>query len=140
MDRKRYIIVSSVLGFSAFFWWIATTLNLPEQPIVTGNTVTPDYIIDGLHLVRMSKNGNKKFSLSAKRLTHYSEENLARLDKVTLVQYQRDGITIHTSADSARYPDSGREVYMQKNVRIVHKKNNKVLSDIRSGSTHVILQ
>lgn len=140
MDRKRVVIVSLVLGFAAILWWIATALNLPDQPIITGDSIAPDYIIEGLHLVRMNKNGNKKFSLSAKRLTHYPQENLARLDKATLVQYQRDGVTIHTSADRARFPDSGQEIYMQQNVRIIRKKNSKVLSDIRAESTHVILQ
>ncbi|MEE8388154.1 MAG: LPS export ABC transporter periplasmic protein LptC [Acidiferrobacterales bacterium] len=140
MDRKRLAIVSAVLVFTVFLWWLSTTLRLPDRPIVTGSPATPDYIIDGLHVVQMNINGKKKFSLSAKRLTHYPKEGLARLDNAYLVQYLRDGITIHTSADRARYPDSGLELYMEKNVRIIRKKNGNVLSDIRSDSTRVILQ
>lgn len=140
MDRKRLAIVSAVLGFTVFLWWLSNTLSLPDRPIVTGSPATPDYIIDGLHVVQMNKNGKKKFTLSAKRLTHYPKEGLARLDKAYLVQYQHDGVTIHTSADRARYPDSGQELYLEKNVRIIRKKDGNVLSDIRSDSTRVILQ
>ncbi len=140
MDRKRIIIVSVVLGFAVFLWWLSATLSLPDQPIVTGTPATPDYIIDGMRVTKMDKQGKKKFILSAKRMTHYPTEKLARLQKATLVQYQGDGITILTSADKARYPDSGRELYMESNVRIIRKKNGKVLSDIRADSTHVLLQ
>ncbi len=140
MDRKRLTIVSAVSGFAAFLWWLSNTLSLPDRPIVIGTPATPDYIIDGLRVVRMNTNGKKKFSLSAKRMTHYPKEKLARLEIAYLVQYQRDGVTIHTRADKARYLDNGQEIYMEKNVRIVRKKNGKVLSDIRSDSTRVILQ
>lgn len=140
MDRKRLLIVSTVLGFAAFLWWLSTTINLPDQPIVTGTPATPDYIIDGMRVVRMDKKGNRKFSLSAKRMTHYPAEKLRRLEKVYLVQYQSDGITIHTSADKARYPDNGREIYMESNVRIIRKKNGNILGDIRSNSTRVLLK
>lgn len=141
MDRKRLLIVSTVLGFSAFLWWLSTTLNLPDQPIIITDTpATPDYIIDGMRVVRMNKKGNKEFSLSAKRMAHYPAEKLRRLEKVYLVQYQSDGITIHTSADNARYPDSGREIYMESNVRIIRKKNGNILGDIRSNSTRVLLK
>lgn len=140
MDRKRLLVVSAVLGFAAFLWWLSAAFSLPDQPIVTGTPATPDYIIDGMRVTKMNKQGKKKFSLSATRLTHYPVEKLSRLQKATLVQYRRDGITIHTSADKARYPDSGRELYMESNVRIIRKKNGNVLSDIRSSSTHVLLK
>jgi len=140
MDRKRLAILSVVLGFTIFLWWLSTALSLPDRPIVTGAPDTPDYIVDGLNIVQTGTNGKNKFTLSAKRMSHYPNEKLARLEKAYLVQYQRDGVTIHTSADRARYPDSGKELYMEKNVRIVRKKYGKVLSDIRSNSTRVILQ
>jgi len=140
MDRKRLLIVSAVSGFAAFLWWLSATLSLPDQPIITGTSAAPDYIIDGMYVVKMNKKGGKKFSLSAKRMTHYPIEELGRLEKAYLVQYQDNGVTIHTSADKARYPDSGRELYMQSNVRIIRKRNGKLLSDIRSNSTHVLLQ
>ncbi len=140
MDRKRLAIVSAVLGFTVFLWWLSNTLSLPDRPIVTGSLATPDYIIDGVHAVQINTTGTKKFTLSARRLTHYPQEGLARLDEAYLVQYQHDGVTIHTSADRARYPDSGQELYLEKNVRIIRKKDGNVLSDIRSDSTRVILQ
>jgi LPS export ABC transporter protein LptC len=140
MDRKRFIIVSVVLLFTAFLWRLSATLSLPDRPIVTGTPATPDYIIDGMHVVQMNKQGKKKFKLAAKRLTHFPKEKLARLENAYLVQYQRDGVTIHTSADRARYPDSGQELYMEDNVRIIRRKNGRVISDIRSNSTRVVLQ
>ncbi len=140
MDRKRLAVISAVLGFTVFLWWLSTALSLPDRPIVTGAPDTPDYIIDGLNVVRMNTNGEKKFTLSAKHMSHYPNEKLAYLEKAYLVQYQRDGVTIHTSADRARYPDSGKEIYMEMNVHIVRKKNGKLLSDIRSNSTRVIFQ
>ncbi|MFV1997929.1 MAG: LPS export ABC transporter periplasmic protein LptC [Acidiferrobacterales bacterium] len=140
MDRKRLAILSVVLGFTIFLWWLSTALSLPDRTIVTGAPDTPDYIVDGLNVVQTNANGKKKFTLSAKRMSHYPSEKLARLEKAYLVQYQSDGVTIHTSADRARYPDNGQELYMEKNVRIIRKKNGKVLSDIRSNSTRVILQ
>jgi LPS export ABC transporter protein LptC len=140
MDRKRLAILSTVLGFTVFLWWLATALSLPDRSIVTGALDTPDYIIDGLNVVRMNVNGKKKFTLSAQLMSHFPNEKLARLEYAYLVQYQRDGVTIHTSADKARYPDSGQELYMEKNVRIIRKKNGNVLSDIRANSTRVILR
>lgn len=140
MDRRRLAIISAVLGFTVFFWWLATALRLPDRPIVSGALDTPDYIIDGLKVEQMNVNGKKKFTLSALHMSHYPNEKLARLEKAYLVQYQRNGVTIHTSADKAQYPDSGQKLFMEKNVRIIRKQNGNVLSDIRSNSTRVILQ
>lgn len=140
MDRKLLAITSSILTFTVFVWWITSSIELPEQLTDAAGKSVPDYEIDGLQLVRMDKKGNKKFSLTAKRMTHYPGEGWARLENTYLVQYLRDGVTIHTRADKANYPDSGKEILMQHNVRIIRKKNGLVQSDIRSDSTRIILQ
>ncbi len=140
MDRKHLIVIVSVLTFAALLWWLSALLSLPERPLVTGAPTTPDYYIDGMHVTYMDKQGRKKFELNASKLVHYPAENLARLSKVYLIQYQPDGISVHTRADKARYPDDGREIFMERNVHIVRKKNGKVLGDIRANQTHVLLK
>ena len=139
MDRKRLVIIASVLVFTAFFWWLSTLFSLGQRPLVTGAPRTPDYIIDGMHVTHMDKRGRKKFELRADTLSHYPEEKLARLRKVYLVQYEENGIQVHTSADRARYPDDGSELFMEQNVHIVRRQNGKVVGDIRANTTHITL-
>lgn len=140
MDRKRLVIIASVLVFAGFFWWLSSLLSLGQRPLVSGTPSTPDYLIDGMHVTHMNEQGRKKFELRADNLAHYPEQKLARLSKVYLIQYESNGIQVHTSADRARYPDDGSEIFMERNVHIVRKQNGRVLGDIRAKTTHIILE
>lgn len=140
MDRKRLIVIAGIVVFAALLSWLSRWLSLPERPMVTGIPTTPDYYIDGMHVTRMDKHGRKKFELRAAKLVHFPKERQASLHDVYLIQYQPDGITVHTRADDASYPDSGEEIHMQNNVHIVRKRNGKVLGDIRANRTDVYLK
>lgn len=140
MDRKQLIVIASVLVFAALLSWLSRWLSLPERPMVTGPPTTPDYYINGMHVTHMDKNGRKKFELRAAKLVHFPREKLARLHDVYLVQYQPDGITVQTRADDARYPDGGKEIHLQNNVRIIRKRDGKLLDDVRANRTDVYLK
>lgn len=140
MDRKRLIIIASVLAFAVILWWGSTLLSLPERQLVTGRPTTPDYAIEGMHVTQMDSSGRKKFELRAAHLIHYPRENLARLQDVFLIQYEPGGIRIDTRADTARYPDHGKEILMQKNVHIVRKRDGRIIGDIRAEETHITLK
>lgn len=140
MDRKRLLVIASIVVFAALLSWLSRWLSLPERPVVSGTPTTPDYYIDGMHVTHMDKHGRKKFELRAAKLVHFPKEKQARLREVYLIQYQPDGITVHTRADDARYPDSGKEIHMQNNVHIIRKRDGRVLNDIRANRTDVYLK
>jgi LPS export ABC transporter protein LptC len=140
MDRKRLIVIASVVVFAALLSWLSRWLSLPERPMVSGMPTTPDYYIDGMHVTHMDKRGRKKFEVIAAKLVHFPKEKQARLHDVYLIQYQPDGVTVQTRADNARYPDSGKEIHMENNVHIIRKRSGKVLDDIRANRTDVYLK
>jgi LPS export ABC transporter protein LptC len=140
MDKKRLLILASVLVFTGFFWWLSTLLSLGKQPLVGEAPRTPDYLIDGMHVTHMNKQGRKKFELRAENLAHYPDQKLARLTRVYLIQYEANGVQVHTSADRALYPDNGSEIFMDQNVHIVRKQDGRVIGDIRAKTTHIVLQ
>jgi LPS export ABC transporter protein LptC len=140
MDRKRLIAIAVALFFAGLLWWVSNLFRLTEAPLVTGAPDTPDYTIEGMHVTNMDSRGRKSYELRATRLAHFPAEKLSRLDKVHLIQYQSGGIQIDTRADTARYPDDGKEIYMERNVHIVRMQNGRVVGDIRTGSARVLLK
>lgn len=138
-DRKHFTLTASVLVFAAFIWWFSNLLRLPDQPVLSRTSIVPDYFIDGMQVVGIGHDGEKNYVLRAKRLTHYPKEKLSRLEHPYLIQYESDGSTIHTRARKAYLLDHHGELTMKGNVRIIRKMKKRVISEIQSNVTHIIL-
>jgi LPS export ABC transporter protein LptC len=140
MDRKRLTLAAAVILFAALLWWLSGLIHLPRTGPASAPAQTPDYTMENMLATQMDKQGRPVYRLTAKELTHFPARKESILDKPDLVQYHPGGVTVTTRADRARFPDSGKEIEMFDNVRIVERRNGRLVSDVSANHTQVFLK
>lgn len=140
MDRKHLILTAAVILFAALLWWLSNLIHLPRTAVAPRTPETPDYTMEKLDATQMDKAGRPTYRLTASHLTHYPERHEAILEQPVLVQFRKKGLTITTRADQARLPDDGRKIYMRGHVRMVERRNGRILSDVSANQTDVLLE
>jgi lipopolysaccharide export system protein LptC len=140
VDRKHLTLTAAVILFAALLWWLSGLIHLPRTAPSPASADVPDYTMENMHATQMDKAGQPEYRLTAQTLTHYPVRKLSLLDKPNLVQYHPGDVTVTTRADRASFPDSGREIEMFDNVRIVERRKGRVVSDVSANHTKVLLK
>lgn len=118
MIDRRALALSLAFVAAAGSWWLTRSLTPPLIAPSTKNQHEPDYIIERFDATAMNAHGTRKYDLSAQRLEHFPDTDLAHLTEPRLVQYPEDGAPVITVADAGVIPGDGREIRMRGNVRI----------------------
>ena len=84
----------------------------------------PDYIIDGVVARRMDTDGRIKNTLHAERLTHYPDDDSTLLTQPKFVSYATAVAPLTVTAQTARLPSGGEDIYFETNVRAVRAAYN----------------
>ncbi len=140
MDRKHLILTAAVILFATLLWWLSSLIRLPQTAVEPRTPETPDYTMEKLDATQIDKAGQPTYRLTASRLTHYPARHEAMLELPVLVQFRVKGLTVTTRADEARLPDDGRKIHMRGHVRMVERRNGRVVSDVSANQTDVLLQ
>jgi len=79
----------------------------------------PDFIIEGFSAVKMNPDGTRRYSLAAKRLVHFPDDNSTQLELPRLVyfDYQRAPVTIRS--ETAESVQGGNDVFFRGDVQII---------------------
>ena len=145
--------VAILILLAATFW-----LDNAVQPQVTVQDDTsrrdPDFMIEGLSAIRMGHDGMGLYKLSAKKLLHYSSENVDLISPMiepnptpTPVVVEKavpltpkaqtpDKLPVRLKADLVELYGSNDEIYLSGNVsllRDINKDSNKKLKIVTSS-------
>jgi len=131
------ILVAMLVGFT--FW-----LDRLAQPVAnTGNSVKrhdPDYMVDGLAARRMNETGATAYTLSAKKMVHYPDDDTTKLTDPRLVSLgAEDKAPITITANQALVSSNGENVYFEDDVRVTRAAfGNSSEMQMRTSYLHVI--
>jgi lipopolysaccharide export system protein LptC len=131
------ILVAMLVAFT--FW-----LDRLAQPVPnTGNSLKrhdPDYMVDGLSARHMNEAGATAYTLSAKKMVHYPDDDTTMLTGPRLVSLGADDkppITI--TANQALVSSNGENVYFEDDVRVTRAAfSNSSEMLMRTSYLHVI--
>jgi lipopolysaccharide export system protein LptC len=116
------LLLGSLAGLT---FWLAQTTELPEE-INTGRLRhDPDYFIENFSLRKLDPQGILHYSLVAKRMEHYPDDESSRIDQPKLTQTRPTRPTVVISADRGQLNSDGSEVRLQQNVRIERSASGK---------------
>ncbi len=73
----------------------------------------------------MSALGSRKYLLTAKRLTHYPDDDTTHFVEPVLVQFRPDGPTATTRADAGVMPGDGSEIVLTGNVHLTRAADGR---------------
>lgn len=142
-----------VLLAAATFW-----LNQVVQPPVTvedsGSRRDPDYMLEGLSVIRMDHDGVARYTLFAKKMLHYPSNDstppvppvspaspvVAPIPTAVQPKTNPEKLPVQIKADQVELYGSNDDVYLSGNVtllRDVNKVSNKKITMVTS-SLHVV--
>jgi len=105
--------------------WLNRTIELttpaPPRPI----THDPDYAVDKFTVVRLSDTGELHYSLTARQLIHYPDDDTAHLVLPVLKQLQPGKPELRVRADRGLSTTQGEEVRLYDNVEIFRAGEQK---------------
>lgn len=112
----KVVIVISLLFFTGLLWWLPNQLIEPAMQMTGTERRDPDYFIENFTVTAMDESGDPRYKLSARRLTHYPNDQQTRLDRPRLTQYTDDTVT---TAERGFISDDGKVLLMSGNVRVI---------------------
>ena len=111
------LILLALLATMSF--WLDRKVQ-PQAHAPDGSTRhDPDFIVEGFSAVKMNPDGTRRYSLAAKRLVHFPDDNSTQLELPRLVyfDYQRAPVTIHS--ETAESAQGGDDVFFRGDVQII---------------------
>lgn len=121
MIRDRLISLSPIIGLlllAVLTWWLDTRVRSPSTQSDEVE-LDPEFYIEGFKAVRMNPDGTRRYELSGRRLTHFSDRRGSTLDAPSLLYHDYERAPLTLSADTAEVEGSGSNVYFRGNVTAV---------------------
>lgn len=110
MDKWwAYVPIFIVAALAALTFW----LDLNVQPDVARKSADqPDFIIEGMHAIKMNLDGSPRYALTADKLTHYQDESGDTvLDHPTLARYEAGKGPTTIRSNEGRLSPDGADAY-----------------------------
>lgn len=125
--KTRSVWIGAAIALAATAWWISGFfISGTETTLSTSvSKDTPDYTIENPHIDALDKKGRKRYTLKAKRLTHFSSKKISNLEYPDLVQFNVGNESVHTTADHGVLSADRSRITMTGNVRIIQQLGGK---------------
>lgn len=108
---------------------LTTWLNLlvqPAAPRAAGNTRhDPDVIVDNLHARKLGVDGRVLYTLVARKMVHYPDDDSASLEHVKVEAFEPKQPRLTAVADRGRLEEGGDRVHVEGNVVVVREGDDK---------------
>ncbi|MBI5611968.1 MAG: LPS export ABC transporter periplasmic protein LptC [Gammaproteobacteria bacterium] len=120
---NKLALTAILFMLGALSWWLPNTLVQPGLVFERQVRHDPDYYAENVNAVAMDENGEKKYTLVTRRLTHYPDDQTVYFEQPDLTQYKPGAAPVHTWADRGRSAADGKQLIMTGNVKVVRGPN-----------------
>jgi lipopolysaccharide export system protein LptC len=103
---------------AALTFWLDRAVQLPDREAGMPPRHDPDYIVDKLTAVRMSKTGATSYTLAAEKMIHYPDDDTTALITPRFVSYGSAKAPVTITSREALVSPNGDHVYFQGDVRV----------------------
>lgn len=116
------LLLGSLAGLT---FWLSQASELPEE-INTGRLRhDPDYFIENFSLRKLDPQGVLHYSLIAKRMEHYPDDESTSVDQPRLTQTRPGRPNLVISAETGKLNSDASEVRLYRNVRVERSASPK---------------
>jgi lipopolysaccharide export system protein LptC len=118
----KYQFFGLISVFALISWWISQ-ISVSEN--VKASVVplkSPDYFSVNYEKIEMDLDGKLKSKVIADKLTHYSDTDVAELDRLVMTMYKPDAPVWVIRSETGSVPAGGREVFLNGKVFIDRAK------------------
>jgi len=99
----------------------------------------PDYVVEKLAATRFGPDGIPRYSLSARHMVHYPDDDTTYLEAPRLVNFSRTNATVTVTSKTATVSSNGEHAYLKDDVRLVRSAYaDKSELTVQTSYLHVI--
>jgi len=110
------MLLAAVAGVTV---WLDRQLQPPEHTGESKARHDPDYIAENFSATRTGPDGGPRYTLSARRMVHYPDDDTTYLDAPKLVNFRDSRVAVTVTSKNAMLSSNGENVYLTDNVRLV---------------------
>lgn len=139
-DRFTTLLPIFLVGaLVALTFWLDHMAQPPARGPGAASRHDPDFIVDGLSATRMNQAGATAYTLSARRMVHYPDDDSTVLSSPRFVSYSTSKSPVTITANEAVVSANGEHVYFQDNVHVSRAAyGNASELEMRTAFLHVI--
>lgn len=118
--KFQFFVLISVLAIVS--WWMSQLSVSEEIKASVVPAQSPDYFSIGYEKIEMDLEGKLKSKVTADKLTHYSDTDIAELNNPVIIMYKPDAPSWVIRSETGTVPAGGREVFLNGKVFIDRAK------------------
>ena len=124
---------------AAATFWLDKVVQPPAMMEDGSAHRDPDYMLEGLSAIRMNHDGVARYTLFAKKMLHYSDDDSTHLEQPRLVNATPGKPVVQIKADQGELPGSSDDVYLTGNVTWLRNAGNgSNKATMVTSSLHII--
>src|SRR5687768_14291466 len=105
--------------------WLDRQVQPPDRGRDGKARHDPDYVVDGFSATRFGPDGTARYTLSARRMVHYPDDDSTYLDAPKLVSLGNPPATVTATSKTAMISSDGENAYLTDDVRVVRSAYGK---------------
>jgi lipopolysaccharide export system protein LptC len=117
--------IALLLVVAAVTVWLDRQVQPPERAGDGKMRHDPDYVVDNFSATRVGPDGKPRYTLSARRMVHYPDDDSTYLDEPKFVNLANPTSTVTVTSKSALVSSDGENAYLNDNVRVVRSAFGK---------------
>jgi lipopolysaccharide export system protein LptC len=119
--------------------WLDREVQPPERTSDGKSRHDPDYVVENFSAVRIGPDGMPRYSLSARRMVHYPDDDTTHLEAPTIVSFRGPATALTATSKTALLSSNGQEAYLIDDVRLVRAAyDDKSELTMQTSWLHVI--
>lgn len=99
--------------------WLDRQVQPPERARDGKARHDPDYIVENFSATRIGPDGIPRYTLSARRMVHYPDDDTTHLEAPKLVNFGQSNTMFTVTSKSAMLSSNGENAYLTGDVRLV---------------------
>lgn len=124
---------------AALTFWLDRAVQPPTPARDGSSRHDPDYIVENFSATRMGLDGAPRYTLSAKKMLHYPDDDTTHLEQPRFVSTEPAKPTLRAKADQATLSSKGENVYLSGNVIMLREAgDSQGETTITSRFLHII--
>ena len=120
-------------------FWLDRVVQLPTPARDGSSRHDPDYVIENFSATRMGLDGAPHYTLSAKKMLHYPDDDTTHLEQPRFVNTEPAKPALRAKADQAKLSSNGENIYLTGNVVVLKEAGNgQDKTTMTSNYLHII--
>jgi lipopolysaccharide export system protein LptC len=104
---------------AAMSFWLDRKVQPPAHRPDGSTRHDPDFVIEGFSAMKMNPDGSRRYTLAAKRMVHYPDDNSTQLELPRLVYFDYARAPVTVRSDTAEASRGGDDVFFHGDVQII---------------------